>query len=236
MFEAADHSMSSLLPYDDQNSFPTFVNRIVTTLAQFLSHPFNSLLLISNPITTNNGMSYLIAITWPLHALSEIFKYFVSHSNWLMNHYHLYLKENNSSLWWTIFSIIFFPVGTWLGFWVANFIAHFMLWVWRALENNLGMDQTARANSFSIVFMKVVSLPISIFYAFTPIAQNCPKLAASLSLFLSLTGIIYSGTAYARAHCTAIWRGIGACLTLPLVIILIAFFCFKVSIIKYYPI
>jgi hypothetical protein len=207
-------SNEELLPYDDPSRFPGYCERVFRTAALFLIHPLKTLDKITYYKHENDSFSFLFGFLWPATVFTELFKYAVRNNSWLHYRYGNRFDLSNITFVGMFLSIIFFPLGVWVGLWFGAFVYHSALWFWRGLHERLGITQTLRAIGFTYGLIFILSLPI------TMVAFLFPSLVITRNLqkVLALVGVVYLGLALSRAHCTKAWRGIASSLT-PLLIV-----------------
>jgi hypothetical protein len=197
-----------LLPYDDQTQYPKFYARIWKTVWLFLTHPLLAMDRISNITNGDDSLNFLLAIGWPIYAISVTFNYLASRSPILKHYYGNAFNFDKVELWSSIITVIFMPLGIWLGFWIYASILHATLWLWRGL-NGLSIRQTARSIGFTSGTLKILSAAIYLVWLVVPYKA----FYSAISLSFTILTTIVIGLALAKAHRTSIWRGLCASAT-----------------------
>jgi hypothetical protein len=203
-----------MLPYDDMQQFPNLIIRVWKTIVLVLTHPTDAINRLSTSCDGPDSLSFLLAITWPIHGVGEVFKYLVSHWPFLSNLFANHFNTSQITFWNTFFSILFYPIGAWLGLWVCAGLNHLSLWAWRGLYNRIGINQTARVTGLFYGMTVLISIPLIIFNLVTIFRFHIPYATGAIMLFYCL---LY-GYILAKAHSTEIWRGIAASFTPPIVL------------------
>ena len=207
---------AELLPYDDLEHYPKFWNRIWATISLFLLNPNSAFERIHHAEFGFDALSFLLAITWPIHIVGALFKLLAVYSPWIHGHYSGRLNLSDVTLLNTVLSIVFYPVGVWISFWIAVAISHGSLWIWRGLYNGYSITLTARASGFALGIFSLFYIPFSLFFFIVPVHQAWPYLGVIIQiLVLTLVGF-----SLAKSHCIQVWRGIAAIFT-PMLLLLL---------------
>lgn len=214
---------SELLPYDDLDQFPNSWDRCWKTLAFLIVHPIDGLNRISNSKAGGDSYKFLLVVLWPILSVVEIFKFIIRYFPWF---YDRFPRRADSTTWWeVVISVVLFPVGASVGLWVGAWLYHASLWIWRGLYNGFDTTYTARLNGFTYGVNIVVFFPYTVLGIFYPTVSNIPFLGSALAI----TFQCYVGIGLAKTHAIAVWRGVGAALTLP------AFFIVIFSLVSHHP-
>jgi hypothetical protein len=209
MAEALESAVDELLPYDDDSSFPGYWDRILSTFREFAFHPRVASTLIANAKKGKDGLSFLLAVTWPISAATELSKFAALHSPWMRQRFFPHTDLTNVSWLSTLLSVVFFPIGAWIGFWITNAVVHGALWAWRGLHEDLGVLQTARSFGFGLAFITVVSAPVSLATAVIAPGRTIPH----LGLLESVLSVALLSYLLSKSHRTELWKGVAAVLS-----------------------
>jgi hypothetical protein len=215
MAEVLEPAGDELLPYDNDSAFPGYWNRILSTLREFASHPRLASMRIANAKKGKDGLTFLLAVVWPINAVTELSKLAALHSPWVRQKFFPHNDLTNVNWLSTSLSVLFFPIGTWIGFWVVNAVVHGALWIWRGLHEDLGVLQTARSFGFGLAFITAVSAPISLVITVIAPEKGVPYFGL-LELTLSVALLSYL---LSKSHRTELWKGVAAVLSPTLLLL-----------------